>query len=337
MSDAVPNEDNPTPPVIAPLEEHELPEARRIVRTAFGTFLGAPDPETFWSDRDYVEGRWRAPHTAAFGASLDGHLVGSNFATKWGSVGFFGPISVRPDLQERGIAQALLAATMEQFEAWGTTPQWVVHLRAQRQTRGAVSEVRLPRAVPDRAHDLPGARERDRSPARHASVPWAPTPRPPRCAASREVTDKSLSRPRPVRGDRRGRRPGTGRHGSAGGRRRAGGVRDLPLRAAQRGRRGHMLHQVRRGARDAGGGGRTTPGCWTPARHLPFPWACRRCWPGRTWRGTRRISISWHAASAPPSRACTCTSGTIRAIAGRASTSSTTGADMTCVAGITVC
>jgi GNAT superfamily N-acetyltransferase len=108
-------------PAIAPLAEFEVPEARRIFRTAFGTFLGVPDPEAFWTDRDYIYGRWRAPNVAAFGATIDGHLVGSNFATKWGSVGFFGPLSVRPDLQERGIAQALLAATMEQFAAWGTT------------------------------------------------------------------------------------------------------------------------------------------------------------------------------------------------------------------------
>ena len=124
MSDAIINVDAEAPripPVIAPLAEFELPEAKRIVRTAFGTLLGVPDPEAFWADRDFVYGRWRAPHVATFGASIDGHLVGSNFATKWGSVGFFGPISVRPDLQERGIAQSLLAATMEQFAAWGTT------------------------------------------------------------------------------------------------------------------------------------------------------------------------------------------------------------------------
>jgi hypothetical protein len=47
-------------------------------------------------------------------------LVGSNFATKWGSVGFFGPLSVRPDLQEHRIGKALLAATMHQFDAWET-------------------------------------------------------------------------------------------------------------------------------------------------------------------------------------------------------------------------
>lgn len=107
-------------PVVAVLDEKDLPEAERIFRLAFGMFLAAPDPELFWCDRDYVYARRRAPHVAAFGATLDGTLVGSNFATKWGSVGFFGPITVLPDLQDRGIARALLASTMEQFDAWGT-------------------------------------------------------------------------------------------------------------------------------------------------------------------------------------------------------------------------
>jgi len=108
-------------PLIAPLAESDLAQAQRIVRLAFGTFLGAPDPETFWTDRDYAHGRGRAPHVSALGARLNGELVGSNFVTRWGSVGFFGPLSVRPDLQEHGIAQALLAATVDQFKAWGTT------------------------------------------------------------------------------------------------------------------------------------------------------------------------------------------------------------------------
>jgi GNAT superfamily N-acetyltransferase len=107
-------------PTVGKLQEKDLAEAARIVRVAFGTFLGAPDPETFWSDRDLVYGRQAAPHVAAFGATLDGRLIGSNFATNWGSVGFFGPITVRPDIQERGVAQALLAKTMEQFDAWDT-------------------------------------------------------------------------------------------------------------------------------------------------------------------------------------------------------------------------
>src|SRR5689334_14964294 len=107
-------------PVVSKLHEKDLPEAARIVRLAFGTFLGAPDPDTFWADRDYVYGRQPASHVASFGATLDGKLVGSNFATNWGSVGFFGPLTVRPDLQARGIARALLAKTMEQFDAWET-------------------------------------------------------------------------------------------------------------------------------------------------------------------------------------------------------------------------
>jgi GNAT superfamily N-acetyltransferase len=107
-------------PTIAPLAEADLPEAERVFRLAFGTFLGVPDPETFWSDRDYVYGRWLAPHVTALGAPLDGQFVGSNFATNWGSVGFFGPLTVRADVQERGIGKALLAATIDQFDVWQT-------------------------------------------------------------------------------------------------------------------------------------------------------------------------------------------------------------------------
>jgi ribosomal protein S18 acetylase RimI-like enzyme len=111
---------NASHPVVSKLDEKDLPEAARIVRLAFGTFIGVPDPGMFWADRDYVFGRQQAAHVASFGATLDGKLVGSNFATNWGSVGFFGPLTVRPDLQERGIARALLAKTMEQFDTWDT-------------------------------------------------------------------------------------------------------------------------------------------------------------------------------------------------------------------------
>lgn len=107
-------------PLIEDLEEKHLPEAERIFRHAFGTFFGAPDLDSFWADRDMVYGRRRAPHVASLAATIDGQLVGSNFATRWGSFGFFGPITVRPDLHERGIAQALLARTIEQFGIWQT-------------------------------------------------------------------------------------------------------------------------------------------------------------------------------------------------------------------------
>jgi GNAT superfamily N-acetyltransferase len=107
-------------PVVRVLGEEDLPEAARIVRLAFGTFFGVPDLETFWTDRDYVYGRRAAPHVASFAALVDGELAGSIFVTNWGSVGFFGPLTVHPDCQARGIAQLLLARTMQQFEEWGT-------------------------------------------------------------------------------------------------------------------------------------------------------------------------------------------------------------------------
>jgi len=106
--------------VVDRLRESELAEAARIVRHAFGTFIGVPDLDTFWTDRDYVHGRWRAPHVAAFAARSDDRLVGSNFAVRWGSVGYFGPLTVDPAFQGQGASHALLARTMDAFDAWGT-------------------------------------------------------------------------------------------------------------------------------------------------------------------------------------------------------------------------
>jgi GNAT superfamily N-acetyltransferase len=101
------------------LREVDLPVADRIMRLAFGTFLGLPDPLKFMGDADYVRTRWRADPSAVFGAELGGELVGTNFVTRWGSVGFFGPLTIRPDLWDRGIAQQLLRPTMDLFAQWG--------------------------------------------------------------------------------------------------------------------------------------------------------------------------------------------------------------------------
>jgi ribosomal protein S18 acetylase RimI-like enzyme len=105
---------------ITPLAEADVPAAAQIIRLAFGTFLGAPDPANFWPDRDYAHGRFHAPHVAAFAAMRDGALAGSIFVTSWGSSGFFGPLTVHPDLQDSGIGKALVARATAQFDAWGT-------------------------------------------------------------------------------------------------------------------------------------------------------------------------------------------------------------------------
>lgn len=95
------------------LREQDLPAADRIMRLAFGTFLGMPDPLKFMGDADYVRTRWLADPSAAFAAELAGELVGTNFATRWGSVGFFGPLTIHPNFWDRGIAQLLLAPTLD--------------------------------------------------------------------------------------------------------------------------------------------------------------------------------------------------------------------------------
>jgi GNAT superfamily N-acetyltransferase len=103
------------------LEERDLPEADTIVRLAFGTFLGLPDPMDFMGDGDYVRTRWAADPTAALAAEVDGDVVGTNFVTRWGSVGFFGPLTVAPQVWNRGVARALLDATMAIFDEWGVS------------------------------------------------------------------------------------------------------------------------------------------------------------------------------------------------------------------------
>jgi GNAT superfamily N-acetyltransferase len=105
---------------VRPLSERDLPEAQHIVRRAFGTFFGVPDLDNFWTDFDYVYGRFGCEHTASFAIEDDGGaLAGSNFATRWGSVGFFGPLSTRADLRNRGLAQPLVKAVSNAFEEWG--------------------------------------------------------------------------------------------------------------------------------------------------------------------------------------------------------------------------
>lgn len=106
-------------PIVQRLREDQLAVADRVFRLAFGTFLRLSDPLSFSGDADYVHARWRADPATSLAAELDGELVGSNFISRWGSFGYFGPLSVRPDLWERGIAQRLMSATVEIFDGWG--------------------------------------------------------------------------------------------------------------------------------------------------------------------------------------------------------------------------
>jgi N-acetylglutamate synthase-like GNAT family acetyltransferase len=75
----------------------------------------------FLGDGDYVRTRWTVDPTAAFVAETRGEVAGSNFATKWGSVGFFGPLTVHPSFWDSGIGQHLMEPVMECFTRWNVT------------------------------------------------------------------------------------------------------------------------------------------------------------------------------------------------------------------------
>ena len=106
---------------VRPLQKEDLSTADTIMRLAFGTFIGLPEPLAFMGDAAYVRNRWLADPEAAFAAEINGELVGSNFATNWGSVGFFGPLTVRPDFWDRGVAKRLMEPVVDLFTKWGTT------------------------------------------------------------------------------------------------------------------------------------------------------------------------------------------------------------------------
>jgi GNAT superfamily N-acetyltransferase len=104
---------------VGPLKESEVEEADRIVRLAFGTFLGVPNPGDFMDDRSFMVSRWRAAHVKVIAAHDGSRLIGSNVVTRWGSFGFFGPLTVLPEYWNRGVAQRLLESTITIFDRWG--------------------------------------------------------------------------------------------------------------------------------------------------------------------------------------------------------------------------
>lgn len=107
---------------VRPMSEADLDAAELTMKTAFGTFLGLPDPASFMGDARFIRPRWRADPSAAFAAhDSEGRFVGSNFATNWGSFGFFGPLSIRPDMWDRGVGQRLMEPVLDCFARWHTS------------------------------------------------------------------------------------------------------------------------------------------------------------------------------------------------------------------------
>src|SRR5688572_24618712 len=107
--------------IVRPMEARDIAESDRVMRLAFGTFIGLPDPMAFMGDATYIPHRWKADPTGAFVAEITGELIGSNQATNWGSVGFFGPLTIRPDYWDRKVGQRLMEPVVECFTRWGNT------------------------------------------------------------------------------------------------------------------------------------------------------------------------------------------------------------------------
>ena len=103
---------------VRPMLADDLGAADRVMRLAFGTIRGLPDPEVTFGDRDLVRTRFQAAPGCAWVAEVDSDVVGSVFAARWGSFGFFGPLTVHPRFWDHGIGSRLLRPVLEAFERW---------------------------------------------------------------------------------------------------------------------------------------------------------------------------------------------------------------------------
>lgn len=132
------------------IRKSELAEADRILRLAFGTFLGLPNPAEFMGDRDMLIARWHGPHVDVLAARQAGRLIGTNVVTQWGSFGFFGPLTILPEFWDRGVAQHLLQATEKIFVKKGLKRTGLFTFAASPKHVGLYQEVRVLAGVSDR-------------------------------------------------------------------------------------------------------------------------------------------------------------------------------------------
>lgn len=109
-----------TPSVVA-LSKADLSQASELIRLAFATYIGVPEPGEFWNDRDYVHNRWNAPHSRWFKAVIDERMVGVLCVSRWGSSAIVGPVAVHPDCWDRGIARQLMTTAVQQLDEWAVT------------------------------------------------------------------------------------------------------------------------------------------------------------------------------------------------------------------------
>lgn len=94
-----------------------------------------PNPLDFMGDRQLMKPRWHSTNVKVIAARDGDRLIGSNVVTRWGSFGFFGPLTIMPEYWDRGVAQQLLELTIKIFDRWNlrhtglfTFPQSTKHV-----------------------------------------------------------------------------------------------------------------------------------------------------------------------------------------------------------------
>ena len=122
--------------IVRPMRAGDLPDATRIFRTAFGTFLGVPDVGRFRLDLGTIETRFKTDTGTALVAERDGQIVASVFGMDWGSQFVVGPLTVDPECWKQGVARLLTAEILAVAERCKATlvslftfPQSATHLR----------------------------------------------------------------------------------------------------------------------------------------------------------------------------------------------------------------
>ena len=102
---------------ISLLQENELPEAEKLLRLSFSTFLGLDKPMDFGNGASYTS-RWYRDPLSVFAAKADGQLIGFSMVANWGSCAGFGPLVTHPDYWDRGIGSQLINASWSKFDEW---------------------------------------------------------------------------------------------------------------------------------------------------------------------------------------------------------------------------
>ena len=158
--------------IIRPLAEADLPAAQRIVRTAFGTFFGVPDLETFWTDFDYVYGRHGCGEHRVFRGRGEWGAGRFEFRDTLGQLRVFRPAVDPPRSLGRRFRATAGRCGMRRVRTLAGQPFRPFHLRAERQARASLRQVRLLPALPDRDHGGAGKVRNSMPEVLVATRPW---------------------------------------------------------------------------------------------------------------------------------------------------------------------